>query len=108
MPAKLHMTVPKGFRRNSEIPGNLVLHRADLPSKAIEEKYGYWVTRPLQTLIDLIAVGDLPRDILQQALREGLQRGIILRSDIDRADRSSPAQRQLLELYQETIGEPTT
>src|SRR3981189_800547 len=31
MPAKLHMTVPRSFRRNSEIPRVLVLHFADLP-----------------------------------------------------------------------------
>lgn len=106
MPAKLHMTVPKSFRRNSEVPDNLALHRADLLEKAIEERHGYRVTRPLQTLIDLLVVGDLPRDILQQALREGLQRGSIQRSEIVKTDRSSPAKRQLLELYQETIGEP--
>ena len=29
-PAKLHMTVPAHFRRNSEIPGILGLHYADL------------------------------------------------------------------------------
>src|SRR5438309_3654040 len=29
-PAKLHMTVPRHFRRNSEIPNILVLHYADL------------------------------------------------------------------------------
>jgi predicted transcriptional regulator of viral defense system len=28
-PSKLHMTVPMDFRRNSEIPGILVLHFAD-------------------------------------------------------------------------------
>lgn len=106
MPAKLHMTVPKGFRRSSEVPDLLMLHRADLPAKGIEERHGYRVTRPMQTLIDLLVEGDLPRDLLQQALREGLQRGIIPRSEIVKADRSSPAQRMLLELYQETIGEP--
>lgn len=106
MPAKLHMTVPKDFRRNSEIPNSLVLHRADLPAKGLEDQHGYWVTRPMQTLIDLLVEGSLPHDILQQALREGLQRGIIQRSEIVKADRSSPAHRLLLELFQETIGEP--
>lgn len=106
MPAKLHMTVPKDFRRNSEIPGTLMLHWADLPAKGVEERHGYRVTRPMQTLIDLLVDGNLPRDILQQALREGLQRGILQRSEIGRADRSSLAHRMLLELFQETIGEP--
>ena len=30
MPARLHITVPMAFRRNSDIPQVLVLHRADL------------------------------------------------------------------------------
>ena len=34
MPSKLHMTVPKHFRRNSRIPEVLILHRADLMPKA--------------------------------------------------------------------------
>lgn len=106
MPAKLHMTVPKGFRRNSEVPDILVLHWAELQAKGIEERQGYRVTRPLQTLIDLLAEGNMPRDILQQALREGLQRGCILRSEVVKADRSLPAHRLLLELFEETIGEP--
>lgn len=106
MPAKLHMTVPKGFRRNSEVPEFLVLHRAELPANGIEERQGYRVTRPLQTLIDLLAEGNLPRDILQQALREALKRGIILRSEIVKADRSLPTHRLLLDLFQATIDEP--
>src|ERR1039458_3305351 len=31
-PAKLHMTVPRSFRRNSQIPSILVLHYEDLPA----------------------------------------------------------------------------
>ena len=30
MPSKLHMTVPKDFRRNSMIPEVLILHRANV------------------------------------------------------------------------------
>jgi hypothetical protein len=106
MPAKLHMTVPKGFRRNSENPGILVLRRADLPAKGIEMRHGFRVTRPLQTLIDLLAEGNLPRDILQQALREGLQRGSIPLAEIDKLDRSVAMQRSFLELCRGTLGVP--
>src|ERR1039458_4034140 len=35
MPAKLHMTVPRSFRRNSEVPRVLALHFADLLQSGI-------------------------------------------------------------------------
>src|SRR5580704_8600615 len=53
MPSKLHMTVPKDFRRNSRIPEVLVLHRADLSESDIEQMQGVRVTRPLHTVLDL-------------------------------------------------------
>src|SRR6266436_5491522 len=40
MPAKLHITVPRSFRRNSETPRVLVLHLADLPLSDIGVAYG--------------------------------------------------------------------
>jgi len=40
-PAKLHMTVPTGFRRNSDIPGILVLHFADLPESDVATAQGF-------------------------------------------------------------------
>ena len=40
MPSKLHMTVPKAFRRNSDLPEILVLHRARLETSDIQEMHG--------------------------------------------------------------------
>ncbi|HXE30495.1 MAG TPA: type IV toxin-antitoxin system AbiEi family antitoxin domain-containing protein [Terriglobales bacterium] len=39
-PARLHMTVPRRFRRNSEVPRILVLHRADIPPGDIQAAAG--------------------------------------------------------------------
>jgi len=47
MPSKLHMAVPKEFRRSREIPEILVLHRAHLNTGDVQEMYGVRVTRPL-------------------------------------------------------------
>jgi len=77
MPAKIHMTVPRKFRRGAEIPEVLVLHRADLPPGDIEEREGFRVTRPLRTLRDLVAGGGLSRDLLKQAFNEARSRGLI-------------------------------
>ena len=82
MPAKLHMTVPKGFRRNSEIPRVLVLHFADVPQSEIGVVHGVRVTKPMRTILDLIESAEVPLATLRQALREGLGRGLIRRSEI--------------------------
>lgn len=82
MPAKLHMTVPRSFRRNSEIPRVLVLHFADLSQSNIGVAHGAGVTRPMRTILDLLAGGEVPLATLRQALRKGLRRGLIRRSEI--------------------------
>ena len=84
MPSKLHMTVPKTFRRNSRIPEILVLHRAYLDPSDIQEMHGVRVTRPLQTIVDLLQSGHVDRNQLKLAVDEALRRGLIVRTEIDR------------------------
>lgn len=85
-PAKIHMTVPVGFRKNSAIPPVLVLHHADLAESDIESAAGYRYTRPLRTILDAIASGELERSMITQAVRQAFERGLITRSQI----RSAP------------------
>jgi predicted transcriptional regulator of viral defense system len=101
MPAKLHMTVPTSFRRNSEIPRVLVLHFADLPQSDIGVAHGVRVTRPMRTILDLLAGGEVPLAILRQALREGLRRGLIRRSEIAEAKRHLRGNKQGLVVFQQ-------
>lgn len=75
-PAKLHMTVPSAFRRSAKVPKILVLHRASLNEKDVEQRQGFAVTRPLRAIADLVAVESVSRDIVEQALTEGRQRGL--------------------------------
>src|SRR5438445_1801917 len=82
MPAKLHMTVPKSFRRNSRIPRQLVLHYADVQDKDTEVIHGVRVTRPMRTILDLFCAGSVPIPTLRNALREGLHRGVIRRNEV--------------------------
>src|SRR5437867_6863932 len=72
-PAKLHMTVPTNFRRNSEIPGILVLHYADLATEDVQSAQGFKYTRPLRSILDLIEADSVERTFLRQALRQALQ-----------------------------------
>ena len=83
-PAKLHMTVPRGFRRNSVIPPVLVIHRNELsPTEVIRER-GYAITRPMRAILDCVAEGT-DRELLKQALEQGIQRGLITRMELKRA-----------------------
>ena len=77
MPAKIHMTVPRSFRRHSQVPQVLVLHFGQIFSNEIEEREGYRVTKPMRTIIDLALEEMVSTDIIRQAIREGKQRGII-------------------------------
>ncbi len=81
MPAKLHMTVPKKFRRNSEIPPLLVLHREDLDEKDYQSMRGFRVTTPSRTLLDIMAAGQIENHLIRQAVAEFTHRGLLTRKD---------------------------
>jgi predicted transcriptional regulator of viral defense system len=100
MPAKLHITVPKNFRRNSAIPRVLVLHFADLPQSDIGAVHGVRVTKPMRTILDLLEHGEMPLATLRQALLEGLRRGLIRRSEIAEARKRFTSDKQLRNFFQ--------
>jgi predicted transcriptional regulator of viral defense system len=100
MPAKLHMTVPRSFRRNSEIPRVLILHFADLPQNDIGVAHRVRVTKPMRTILDLLEHGEVPPATLRQALREGLRRGLIRRSEIAEAKKRFTGDKQLRTFFQ--------
>ena len=84
MPSKIHMTVPMVFRRNSEIPEILILHRADLEANEAQEMLGVRVTRALRTIVDLLRAGHMDRTQLKRAVDEAIRRGLIRRGEIER------------------------
>ena len=92
-PSQLHMTVPNHFRRNSEIPGILVLHYADLPADDVETAQGFKFTRPLRTILDLVEADTVERGFIRQALRQALQRGLITRQQIRTAQLGDPGRK---------------
>jgi len=100
MPAKLHMTVPKSFRRNSEIPRVLVLHFADLSESDIRVAYGVRVTKPIRTILDLLKGGDVPIATLRQTLNDGLRRGLIRRSEVAEARKRFAGNKQVRSFFQ--------
>lgn len=92
-PAKLHMTVPTSFRRNSGIPGIVVLHYHDLLKSEIQAGPGYKYTQPLRTILDLIEAGTVERTFIRQALRQAVDRGLIMRQQLRNAQLSESARK---------------
>ncbi len=97
-PSKLHMTVPTHFRRNSKIPGILVLHYANLQASDVETAQGFKFTRPLRTILDLTEADTVERSFIRQALRQALQRGLITRQQIRNAHLVGPTRKLFAEV----------
>lgn len=96
MPARLHMTVPPYFRRHSEIPGVLFLHKGNLKPKEVERMQGFQVTRPLRTITDLINENALSFDFIKQAVSQALRRGLLTREEIKKVRPLSYSTREKL------------
>lgn len=82
MPAKIHMTVPPGFRKTPSPV--MVLHRDRLAPHEIEQRDGFRVTTPLRTLIDAARV-DVDPERLSAAVRDAILKGLVADRHIDAA-----------------------
>ncbi len=82
MPTKMHMTVPKSFRKSQKIPEVLVLHHANLSEDEIEERRGYKVTTPMRTLADVITTESVAIDQIEIGIKDALKRGLISKRQI--------------------------
>lgn len=78
-PAKLHMSVPRSFRKGTAIPSNLCLHFVDeIPQSEIEIRQGYRVTTPLRTLADVIQEGTTQQEQIEMAILDlAVQKSLI-------------------------------
>ena len=97
-PARLNMTVPTNFRRNSEIPGILTLHYANLPEQDVQAAQGFRFTRPLRTILDLMEQGAVERQFMRQALKQALNRGLITHHQVQARHLSDEARKMFEEV----------
>ena len=81
-PRKIHMTIPKSFRKGTKIPKVLYLHKGILHNKDIKIIDGFKVTTPLKTLIDLMEEKRISPEFIEQAVKEAMKRGLIIRADL--------------------------
>jgi hypothetical protein len=77
-PPKIHMSVPKGFRKQAGIPKVFVLHYGPhYDYNNLQERRGFRITSPTQTMRDMLSRGSANPEIIEQALRDGYQTGQI-------------------------------
>lgn len=81
LPVHLHLTLPAIWRRRRlRVPDDVRVHFADVPAEERAWSGAVPVTAALRTLRDC-AAEHLPPDILAQALRDGIARGLFDRAD---------------------------
>lgn len=96
-PSKLHLTVPRGFRRNSKIPDILNLHVADLSRSDAQYMHGVEVTKPMRTILDVAKDETIPREFLKQALSQAKARGLITGRELREFHKTDAALAKLAE-----------
>ena len=102
MPSKVHITVPKTFRKSAKTPKIVVLHKGEIDESNIEKRDGYNVTRPMQTIHDLLNDKRIELNLIEQAFMEGRQKGFITSKDINWSEKKSDdTLKQILEWEKE-------
>ncbi len=92
-PARIHLTVPLGFRK--QIPSGIVLHKARLSAKDWIQHDGYRVTTPLRTLLD-VAESPSGWSYLADAVYDALYKGLVRSAQLLAADTSDEARKWLI------------
>jgi predicted transcriptional regulator of viral defense system len=81
-PTKIHMTVPRNFRRSSNTPKTVKLYFADLKSEEIKRSRGFYVTTPIRTLQDVLEIQNISFEFIEQAIKQALDKGLTRRSEL--------------------------
>jgi len=84
LPAKMHMTVPAGWRRRRlRVPRGLILHYGDVAKADLTWRGPVPLTAPLRTVVDVALEGDPA--LAEQATAQGLRRRMFSRTDLRQA-----------------------
>ncbi len=81
-PSKITVTVPKKFQKRSKPSKTLNICKKDLSKKDIKQFKGLPVTTPLRTLLDIHEEESLSENLMEQAVKEALEKGFIKKSDL--------------------------
>jgi predicted transcriptional regulator of viral defense system len=91
MPSKMHMTVPRNFRRRIEVPKLLCLYYAHLQQFEIEDRQGYRVTTPYRTIIDIVEAETVADNFIIQAVNQALKRGLVTTEELKSLQSAHPS-----------------
>ncbi len=83
-PARIDLTVPPDFRRSAPIPKVLRLHYGNVPPDEQVEMFGVPATSAVRSILDVSAEGSIPQADLRTAFQEGLRRGSITWSELEK------------------------
>jgi predicted transcriptional regulator of viral defense system len=82
LPAHVHLTLPSAWRRRRfRVPPDVMLHHADVPPEDRSWFGAVPTTNPRRTLNDCARAGLSP-ELLQQATRQALRRGLVTRAEV--------------------------
>ena len=88
LPAHVHLTLPSTWRhRRFRVPPDVVLHHADVPPEDRAWFGAVPLTTPRRTLSDCAEDGLSP-ELLRQAARQALRRGLVEQSELGDVDRA--------------------
>lgn len=99
LPGKVHLTVPRSFRRAA--PTECTLHKADLAEHESTAWGAFRVTTPLRTLTDVASEHAVPTEQLERAVRDALERGLVVLSRLRAAAAEVGARSRLPRLVAE-------
>ena len=88
LPSQIHLTLPMASsHRRFRVPEGVVLHYADVPKRERVWFGPVPITSPRRTLSDC-AREDTSPDVLQEAARQALRRGLLVRADLTDVERA--------------------
>lgn len=96
-PSQLHMTVPKNFRRNSQLPPLLILYFDDIPADKTDHMHGVKVASPMRTIMDIINEGTYSNNMIMQSISEALSRGLITKATLEKEKNESRPLKKLFD-----------
>lgn len=79
LPAKVHLTVPPGFRKR--LPKGVTLHKAKLTASDLEMREGFPLTKPLRTIADL-TLSHLDPERLSAVVKDAIRKGLVQRKEM--------------------------
>jgi predicted transcriptional regulator of viral defense system len=87
LPSQIHLTLPAAWRhRRLRVPEGVVVHHADVPPVDRTWFGAIPITTPRRTLVDCARDGINP-ELLRQAVKQALARGIVSKLELEKLDR---------------------